>query len=76
MRRAYVRVNIHPGSEVAVRNHLRTQAAVRSADLTAGQQDLVALVEGESFEAILDSVVDLFRSQEGVRNTTTNFILE
>ena len=76
MARAFVRICIHPGHEKKLRDHLRSQPEFLSADITAGEQDMIAQVKGDSFEAILNTVVNKIRSQEGVKITWTNFILE
>ena len=76
MARAFVRVCIHPGHERRVRDSLRKEPEVVSADITAGEQDLMVLIKGDTFEAILNSVVSKIRPQEGVKITWTNFILD
>ena len=76
MARAYVRICIHPGHELAIRETLRKEPKVISAEVTAGEQDMIALIKGDSFEDILDTVVKKVRHLEGVKITWTNFILE
>ena len=76
MARAFLRICINPGFEKKLRDHLRAIPDVVSADITAGEQDMIALVKGNSFEDILHTVVSKVRSQEGVKITWTNFILE
>jgi len=76
MARAFVRVCIMPGHETTVRDQLRGEPEVVSADITAGEQDLMVLLTGESFEGILKTVVAKIRPKEGVKITWTNFILE
>lgn len=76
MAKAFVRICIHPGFERKLRDHLRSQPEVISADITAGEQDMIAQVKGDSYEAILNTVIAKVRTQEGVKITWTNFILE
>lgn len=76
MASAYVRICIHPGHEKKLREYLRTQPEFVSAEITAGEQDMIARVKGDSFEAILNTVVAKIRVQEGVKITWTNFILD
>jgi DNA-binding Lrp family transcriptional regulator len=76
MARAYVRICIVPGHERKIRDNLRKLPEIVSADITAGEQDLVALVKGNSYEEILATVVQKVRTQEGMKVTWTNFILE
>lgn len=76
MAKAFVRICINPGFERKLRDFLRTQPEFVSADITAGEQDMIAQVKGESYEAILNTVISKVRTQEGVKITWTNFILE
>jgi DNA-binding Lrp family transcriptional regulator len=76
MARAFVRVCIHPGFERRLRDYLRSLPEFVAADITAGEQDLIAQVRGESYEAILNTVISNIRTQEGVKITWTNFVLE
>ena len=76
MARAFIRVCIQPGFERKVRDFLRGQPEVLAADITAGEQDLIVQVQGETFEAILATVVAKVRANEGVKITWTNFVLE
>ena len=76
MARAYLRINTDIGREVEVRNRLREVPEVLSVDITAGEQDIICLVEGDSVDAILDLVVSKVRGIEGIQGTTTNLILD
>ena len=76
MARAYLRINTDIGREVEVRNRLREVPEVLNVDITAGEQDIICLVEGDSVDAILDLVVSKVRGIEGIQGTTTNLILD
>ena len=76
MARAFIRICINPGFEKKLRDYLRTLPEIASADITAGEQDCIALVKGKSFEEILSFVVGKVRPREGIKITWTNFILE
>lgn len=76
MARAYVRVCIDPGFEKKIKEDLVQFKEVLSADLTAGEQDMIVLVEGQSYEEILDFVLKKIRRKAGVKITWTNFIVE
>lgn len=76
MARAFIRISVQPGYERSLKDYLLTQPEFESADLTTGEQDLIVVAGGPSFEAILKTVVDKVRMQEGVKSTWTNFILE
>jgi DNA-binding Lrp family transcriptional regulator len=76
MARAYLKVDVEPGKEREVKGALLGVEGVRSADLTAGEQDLIVLIEAPSYEAILELVVGKLRGIEGIRRTVTNLVLE
>ncbi len=76
MSRAYVKIWVYPGKEKESVRDLRKLKYVLSADLTAGEQDLIALVQGKSYEDILQIVVKHIRTLKSVRNTVSNLILE
>jgi len=76
MARAYLRINTDIGREVEVRDKLRQVDEVLSADITAGEQDIICLVESGSVDAILDLVVSKVRGIDGIQGTTTNLILD
>lgn len=76
MARAYVRVCIDPGFEKKIKEDLLQFKEVLSADLTAGEQDMIVLVEGQSYEEILNFVLKKIRRKAGVKITWTNFIVE
>ena len=54
MARAYVKINVAAGKERLVRDALLERKEVRTADLTSGDQDIIALVEADSFDELLD----------------------
>lgn len=76
MSKAYVKIWVYPGKEKEAIKELRKQRCVLSAELTAGEQDLIALVEGKSYEDILQIVVKHVRTLKSIRNTVSNLILE
>jgi DNA-binding Lrp family transcriptional regulator len=76
MARAYVRICIDPGFEKKIKEDLVQMAEVVSAELTAGEQDMIVIVEGESYEGILDFVIKKIRKKAGVKITWTNFVVE
>ncbi len=76
MARAYLRINTDIGREAEVRDLLRQVEEVLSADITAGEQDIICLVESNSVDSILDLVVSKVRGIEGIQGTTTNLILD
>lgn len=76
MARAYVRICIDPGFEKKIKEDLTQCPEVLSAELTAGEQDMIVYVEGENYEAILDFVIKKIRRKAGVKITWTNFVVE
>ena len=76
MPKAFVKVWTDAGKETAVCAALRKTTAVKSAELTAGDQDIIAVVQAKSYEALLKLVVSKIRKIKGVARTVTNLILE
>jgi DNA-binding Lrp family transcriptional regulator len=76
MARAYVKISVAAGKERDVRDKLRARSEVTSADLTSGDQDIIALVEAESFDALLDLTLNQLRTIEGVTGTVTNLVVD
>jgi len=74
--RAYVKVNVAAGKEREVRDALLKRPGVKSADITSGDQDIIALVEAASFDALLDMTLNQLRTIEGVTGTVTNLIVD
>ena len=44
-------------------------------DLTAGEQDIMAIVEAETYEDLLQIVVGQIRPMSGIERTVTNLAL-
>ena len=76
MARAYMRVCIDPGFEKKIKDDLTQLPEVVSAELTAGEQDMIVIVEGKDYEGILDFVIKKIRKKAGVKITWTNFVVE
>ncbi len=76
MAKAYVRICVNVGKEKELRDEIRTYPEVKSADITAGEQDIIALVEGKSYEDILETVVKKIRKNPNIKVTWTNFVVE
>lgn len=76
MARAYVKINVAAGKEREVRDALRERDEVTTADLTSGDQDIIALVEAESFDELLDLTLNQLRTIEGVTGTVTNLVVD
>ena len=74
--RAYVKINVAAGKEREVREALLRREGVKTADITSGDQDIIALVESPSFDALLDMTLNQLRTIEGVTGTVTNLIID
>ena len=64
------------GMEWDVKSEILKVPGVLSADITGGEQDIIALIEAPSYEEILNLVLGKIRRVNGVKSTTTNLILE
>ncbi|MCD6575235.1 Lrp/AsnC ligand binding domain-containing protein [Candidatus Aerophobetes bacterium] len=76
MARAYLKIKVEMGKERGVRDALLRFSEVKSAHLTTGDQDILALVEADSYEDILLAVVDRLRALKGIKSTVTDLVLE
>lgn len=76
MARAYLKINVDGGKESKVKEALLKVKGVKSADLTTGEQDVICLLEGDSYKDVLKLIVEKIRKINGVRETVTNLILE
>ena len=76
MASAYLKIWVGVGKEINVRDTLRTIEGVKRADLTTGEQDIIALMEASDYQALLDLILGTVRSIEGVDRTVTNLVLE
>lgn len=74
--RAYVKINVAAGKERVVRDALLKRDEVRAADITSGDQDIIALVEAENFDELLDLTLNQLRTIDGVTGTVTNLIVD
>ena len=76
MAKALIRICVVVGKERKIRDSLRRLKEVKLAEITAGEQDVIAIVEGKTFEAILKTVTAKVRKNDGIKITWTNFILD
>jgi len=74
--RAYLKINVEPGKERVVKNQLLERKNVVQADLTSGEQDIIALIEGDNYEQLMDFVITELRPIDGIIKTVTNLVLE
>ena len=76
MARAYLKIKVEMGKERGVRDTLLRFAEVKSAELTTGDQDILALVEADTYEDILLALVERLRALKGIISTVTDLVLE
>lgn len=76
MAKAYLKINVEAGREREICEYLRRLPEVKSADLTTGDQDIIAVIESTSYEALLRSIVEELRKIEGIASTSTSLVLD
>jgi len=76
MAKAYLKIKVEVGKERSVRDALLRFDEVKEADLTTGDQDILATVEAENYEDILQVVIDRLRTLKGIVRTETDLVLE
>ena len=76
MAKAYLKIKAEMGRERGLRDALLKFDEIKSADLTTGNQDIIAVIESDSYENILQAVNDRFRTLKGVEDTVTDLVLE
>lgn len=76
MAKAYLKITVEAGVERDVCNALRKLPQVKSADMTTGDQDIIAIVEAPSYEMLLKIVVEELRGISGIASTSTSLVLD
>ncbi len=74
--KAYLKINTRISEEKAIRDNLKAISVVKSADITTGKQDTIAVVEAEKIEDLIRLVAEEVRKIDGVEKTVTHFVLE
>ena len=76
MAKAYLKINVETGMEREVSDALRKLPEVKSADLTTGDQDIIAIIEASSYETLLKTIVEETRRIKGISGTSTSLVLD
>ena len=76
MARAYLKVSVAAGKEREVQEALMKMSEVKSADLTTGDQDIIAVIEASGYDALLKTIVEETRRIKGITGTSTSLVLE
>lgn len=76
MAKAYLKISVDAGMEREVCSSLKKLSEVKSADLTTGDQDIIAVIEAGSYEALLKTIVEELRQVKGISSTSTSLVLD
>ena len=76
MAKAYLKICVDAGMEKKVCSSLKKLPIVKTADMTTGDQDIIAIVEAPSYEALLKAIVEQMRQIEGISSTSTSLVLD
>ena len=76
MVKAYLTVSVEAGKEREVQEALMKMSEVKSADLTTGDQDIIAVIEASSYDVLLKTIVEETRRIKGITGTSTSLVLE
>ncbi len=76
MARAYLKICVEAGMERNVCDSLRKLPVVKAADMTTGDQDIIAIVEAANYETLLKAIVEQMRQIDGISSTSTSLVLD
>ncbi len=76
MARAFLKINVEPGEEKEVIVRLKSFENVVDANLTSGEQDIIAQIKASNYEELMRFVVTELRATDGITKTITNLILD
>ncbi len=76
MARAFLKITVEPGEEKEVILRLKSFENVVDANLTSGEQDIIAQIKASNYEELMRFVVTELRTTEGITKTITNLILD
>lgn len=75
MAKAYLKIMVDARNEERVLEDILGIAGVTGADLTTGEQDIIAVVEAETFDDIVQIVLGQVRRVPGISRTITNLAI-
>ena len=76
MAKAFVFINVEPGSETEVLERLREVPEVRESYFVYGVYDIVAKVEADSMNSLREVITRKVRGLDSVRSTLTTVVME
>lgn len=76
MPKAFVFVNVDPGSEIEVLKRLREVPEIEEAYFVYGVFDIVARVEADSMDRLKELITRKIRRLDKIRSTLTSVVME
>ncbi len=76
MARAFLFINVEPGSETEVLTRLREVPEVKESYFVYGVYDIVAKVETDSMDRLKEVITSKVRRLDNVRSTLTTLVVE
>jgi DNA-binding Lrp family transcriptional regulator len=76
MAKAYLKISVETGKERDVLASLQRIPEVKNADLTTGDQDIIAIIEAQSYETLLRMIIEQTRGIDGISSTSTSLVLD
>jgi len=73
--KAYILIRTAPGLTKAISSALRISPIVRSVETITGKYDLIAVIEANTTDEILATVMKHIRPAAGVRDTVTHLVV-
>jgi hypothetical protein len=73
--KAYILIRTAPGLTKAISSALRISPIVRSVETITGQYDLIVVIEADTTDEILATVMKHIRPAAGVRDTVTHLVV-
>ena len=74
MPKAFIMIDVEPGSETAVEQAVKKIAGVKMVYQVTGGHDLIAFVDAEPYEEFAN-ILSSIRHLSGVRDTDSNLVL-
>jgi DNA-binding Lrp family transcriptional regulator len=74
MPKAFIMIDVEPGSESAVEQAVKKIAGVKMVYQVTGEHDLIAFIDAEPYEEFAN-ILSSIRRLSGVRDTDSNLVL-
>ena len=74
MPKAFIMIDVEPGSETAVEQAVKKIAGVKMVYQVTGEHDLIAFIDAEPYEEFAN-ILSSIRQLHGVRDTDSNLVL-